>query len=172
MFVDWHPRIDASIDGVKLECIRLKRLWERSSFDQAAADPGPFGSPKSAAERPPAPDFYATTPMALMSTARQLASGRMGLDRSSRSPIPRSRVCSPHSLTPIAIPIPTAPLLPVGGHLQFPQPPWANYPKSSSHNSRARIPSFVCLTVSTISISTRSSPPCGFESLLLTYRVL
>lgn len=62
-FDEWRPRIEVAVDNVKLEIGKLARHWERSMRDRSTAEPGLFPNPKSATERPPAPDPHADGPI-------------------------------------------------------------------------------------------------------------
>lgn len=63
VFDEWRPRIEASVDDVKLEVGKLARHWDRSVRDKAPRDTGLLPHPKLASERPPAPDAHADGPV-------------------------------------------------------------------------------------------------------------
>ncbi|WVZ49036.1 hypothetical protein U9M48_000418 [Paspalum notatum var. saurae] len=62
VFDDWRPRIKATIDDVKFEIERIGRTWSRAAPEYPAPERGILPLPKSAMERPPAPEYIADGP--------------------------------------------------------------------------------------------------------------
>lgn len=55
VFDEWRPRIEATVDDVKLELGKVTRFWDRSLRERGVQEPPIFPSPQSAMERSPAP---------------------------------------------------------------------------------------------------------------------
>jgi len=55
VFDEWRPRIEATVDDVKLELSKVTRFWDRSLRERVVQEPPIFPSPQSATERSPAP---------------------------------------------------------------------------------------------------------------------
>ena len=55
VFDEWRPRIEATVDDVKLELGKVARFWDRSLRERVVQEPPIFPSPQSATERSPAP---------------------------------------------------------------------------------------------------------------------
>jgi len=55
VFDDWRPRIEATVDDVKLELGKVTRFLDRSFRERAVQEPPIFPTPQSAMERLPAP---------------------------------------------------------------------------------------------------------------------
>ena len=55
VFDEWRPRIEATVDDVKLELGKVTRFWDRSFRERAVPEPPIFPTPQSATEHLPAP---------------------------------------------------------------------------------------------------------------------
>jgi len=55
VFDEWRPRIEATVDDVKLELGKVTHFWDRSLRERVVQEPPIFPSPQSATERSPAP---------------------------------------------------------------------------------------------------------------------
>jgi len=53
-FSDWKPRLQASVDDLKLEVNKLHKAWDRVAMDRSGSGPGILEHPLSASMRPPA----------------------------------------------------------------------------------------------------------------------
>ena len=45
MFDEWRPRIEATVDDVKLELGKVTRFWDRSFRERAIPEPPIFPTP-------------------------------------------------------------------------------------------------------------------------------
>ena len=54
VFDEWRPRIEATVDDVKLELGKVTRFWDRSFRERAVPEPPIFPTPQSVTERLPA----------------------------------------------------------------------------------------------------------------------